>query len=114
MDLHHNLFYGYRGPVLDEGDRERQLENNLTKALLNTLSLGGRPVWQPFLAWIGIDRPVEAFFLLQRRDLPGRAALRSRRILLGLTPARSAWQHAEQDVSGPKSLPDAWIFGAGF
>lgn len=41
MDFHHNLFYGYRGPTLDEGARERQLKNNVTKALINTLRLGG-------------------------------------------------------------------------
>ena len=54
MDLHHNLFYGYRGPISDEGARERQLENNVTKALVNTLRLGGEPVWRPFLAELGV------------------------------------------------------------
>ena len=41
MDLHHNLFYGYRGPDTEGDDRDRQLENNVTKALINTLDLGG-------------------------------------------------------------------------
>jgi len=50
MDLHHNLFYGYRGPSTDDRDRERQLENNLTKALVNTLRLGGEAVWRGFLS----------------------------------------------------------------
>ena len=31
MDLHDNLFYGYRGPNTADSDRERQLENNVTK-----------------------------------------------------------------------------------
>ena len=48
MDLHHNLFYGYRGPNIGDSDRERQLENNVTKAVITTLRLGGEPVWRPF------------------------------------------------------------------
>jgi hypothetical protein len=31
IDLHHDLFYTYRGPGTD-ADRDRQLENNVTKA----------------------------------------------------------------------------------
>ena len=70
MDLHHNLFYAYRGSNTDEADRDRQLENNLTKALINTLKLGGESVWRPFLAKLGIAGAPRDF-LLQRRDLPG-------------------------------------------
>ena len=36
MDPHHNVFYGYRGSIIDADHRERQLKNNLTKALVNT------------------------------------------------------------------------------
>jgi hypothetical protein len=45
MDLHHNLFYTYRGPTID-ADRDPQLENNLTKALINTLRLGAEGAHQ--------------------------------------------------------------------
>ena len=70
MDLHHNVFYSYRGPITDADARERQLENNLTKALVNTLSLGGDAVCRAFLAEIGIPDARRAKLLLQRRDLP--------------------------------------------
>jgi len=81
VDLRHNVFDGYRGPILDADARERQLENNLTKALVNTLSLGGEQVCRAFLADIGIPDARDAKFLLQRRDLPtGRAKKKQNRV----------------------------------
>src|SRR4051812_44149151 len=81
VDLHQNLFYSYRGPSLDEADRDRQLENNLTKALINTLSLGREAVWVPFLAELGLGDAQRVEFLLQRRDLPcGGAANKRHRV----------------------------------
>jgi hypothetical protein len=71
VDLHHNLFYSYRGPNADDADHERQLENNLTKALINTLSLGEVAVWRPFLTDLGLPVAPHARFLLQRRDTCG-------------------------------------------
>src|SRR4051812_16856162 len=95
VDLHHNLFYSYRGPSPDEADRERQLENNLTKALINTLSLGGDAVWRPFLGDLGLGGVQRVEFLLQRRDLPcGGAANKRHRILLGISKRKSAWSPA--------------------
>jgi len=117
MDLHHNLFYSYRGPSKDksEDERDQQLENNLTKALVNTLRLGGDVVWRPFLSRLGIRDANDASFLLQRHDLPsGRAAQRRRRVLLGISKTESKWSSKAHAVAEPKGLPDAWIYGDGF
>ena len=35
--LHQNIFYYYKGQHENEGDIERQMENNATKALINVL-----------------------------------------------------------------------------
>lgn len=61
VDLHHNLFYSYRGASIDDADRERQLENNLTRALINTLELGGETVWRPFLAEVDLGGAIGHF-----------------------------------------------------
>ena len=119
VDLHHNLFYSYRGPIRNDSDRDPQLENNVTRALINTLNLGGEDVWCPFLLELGIPnvtniKSVE--FLLQRRNLPsGLATHKSHRILLGISEKESHWSPG---VSTQKmkngSVPDAWVYGNGF
>jgi hypothetical protein len=113
VDLHQNLFYSYRGPNTDDADRDRQLENNLTKALITTLKLGGEPVWRPFLAELGLAG-VPRDFLLQRRDLPGGAASKRHRVLLGISKEESAWAHGAGAETTYESLPDAWVYGDGF
>lgn len=113
MDLHHNLFYSYRGPITDDADRDRQLENNLTKALINTLKLGGETVWRPFLAKLGLAG-VPHDFLLQREDLPGGAVNRRHRVLLGISKQESAWSPSAGTEATYESRPDAWIYGDGF
>jgi hypothetical protein len=115
VDLHHNLFYSYRGPTADNADRDRQIENNLTKALINTLSLGGESVWQLFLSDLGLPVARDARFLLQRRDLPSGSACQKRnRVLLGISPVKSAWEPSPTSQAAYVSVPDAWIYGDGF
>lgn len=113
MDLHNNLFYSYRGPIENDDDLERQLENNLTKALINTLKLGGESVWRPFLAELGLAG-VPRDFLLQRSDIPGDAANKRHRILLGISKQGSAWLPGGNAVTTYESRPDAWVYGDGF
>jgi hypothetical protein len=107
------LFYSYRGPITDDPDRDQQLENNLTKALINTLKLGGESVWRPFLTDLGIlGEPRD--FLLQRGTVPGGVANRRRRLLLGISKQESAWSPSVGTEPTYDSRPDAWVYGDGF
>jgi hypothetical protein len=114
VDLHRNIFYSYRGPKGDTADRDRQLENNVTKALINTLDLGGSAVYGPFLDWLGITDATNAKFLLQRHNLPsGTAAEKRNRALLGISKRKLDW--ADAGANGTyESVPDAWVYGDGF
>jgi len=115
MDLHHNLYYSYRGLASSDVDRDRQLENNLTKALINTLSLGGEEVWQPFIRSLGVANPKDTMFLLQRRDLPSSpAASKKLRVLLGISRHQSHCHMDESERDAYESVPDGWIYGNGF
>ena len=115
MDLHHNIFYSYRGPDTGSADRDRQLENNVTKALINTLRLGGEPVWHPFLTELGIVDATGTDFLLQRPDLPSNGAARRRhRVLLGICRRESDWSPGADAEEPYESIPDAWVYGDGF
>lgn len=114
MDLHHNLFYTYRGPNTDIADRDRQLENNITKALINTLDLGGNSVCSPFLAWLGLVGTSNVKFLLQRCDLPTATAAGKRdRVLLGISKKELDWVTPGVDEKC-ESVPDAWLYGDNF
>jgi hypothetical protein len=114
VDLHHNLFYSYRGPISDDADRDRQLENNLTKALINTLKLGGETVWRPFLDNLDLAGRTASDFLLQRHDVPGGAKNRKKRVLLGISKQGSAWSLGIGAETATDSLPDGWVYGDGF
>ena len=118
MDLHHNLFYSYRGATAHSAERDRQIENNLTKALINTLSLGGESVWRPFLADLGLPAATHAKFLMQRDDLPSGGACKKRhRVLLGISKLRSQWTPGSNPcvaILKDKRPRDAWVHGDGF
>jgi hypothetical protein len=114
VDLHRNLFYSYRGPNTDIADRDRQLENNVTKALINTLDLGGSSVCGPFLAWLGLADTPNVKFLLQRYNLPTATAADKRdRVLLGISKKELDW--VDPGINGTaESVPDAWVYGDNF
>ncbi len=115
MDLHHNLYYSYRGSATSDVDRDRQLENNLTKALMNTLILGGEEVSQPFIRSLGVANPKDTMFLLQRRDLPSSpAASKKLRVLFGISRHQSHCHMDESERDAYESVPDGWIYGNGF
>jgi hypothetical protein len=115
VDLHINLFYSYRGPNTDTADRDRQLENNLTKALINTLDLGGGDVWGPFLSeFLSLRDVSDAKFLLQRSAPPsGNVSTKRDRMLLGISKRGPDWVDAGTNGLY-ESVPDAWVYGDGF
>ena len=55
-DPHENLFYYYRGASENQKKHEIQLENNLTKALINTLDLSDKQITDDFLGFIGLPK----------------------------------------------------------
>jgi hypothetical protein len=65
-DFHRNIFSYYRGASQPEQDREQQLEDNTTKALVNTLEHCRRHVATKFLEWLGISTPRNISFVQQK------------------------------------------------
>jgi hypothetical protein len=113
-NFYHNIFYYYRGPKDSDRNRERQLEDNTTKALINTLQHGGKEARIAFLKWIGIDNPKNIRFELQKKTIgKGVIARKSKRILLALIPTKSKITKLNE-TDNKDSRPDAWIYGDDF
>lgn len=110
-DFHHNIFYYYRGARQADSEYERQLEDNTTKALINTLEHCSQAVSQIFLNWLGISANGKTNFQLQRKNIgETRISGKSQRLLLGLIPKDN--QEQPNIVSTREdSRPDAWIYG---
>ncbi|MBL1213157.1 MAG: hypothetical protein HND52_07370 [Ignavibacteriae bacterium] len=112
-DFHDNIFYFYRGANLKDNQRERQLEDNTTKALINTLEHCEKSVANKFLKWLGIVSEGQSFYQLQRKSI-GKARIDSKpqKLLLGITPNN---KHNSLTKLAPikdgYSRPDAWIYG---
>jgi len=73
FDPHHNIFYFYRGPKKDKenGTIDFQLENNTTKALLNTLYHSDPNVCKDFIyQFLDISiEPSSVNYALQKRRM---------------------------------------------
>lgn len=111
-DFHHNIFYYYRGASLSESARERQLEDNTTKALINVIEHCDLKVSSEFLQWLGIKTSEKPICELQRATIgSGSITQKSKRILLAIVPSQETL--ASRDISSDhtKSRPDAWIYG---
>ena len=124
-DFHRNIFYYYRGASLSDDQRERQLENNTTKALINTLEHCDRSVCQKFLTQImdryGInpeiwDLPTNTEFRFDlQQKLPTEGLIgKPNRLLLALVPRNNQEAGQGSSKTGSDSRPDAWIYGDGF
>jgi len=92
------------------------LENNTTKALVNTLQHCDSAVALKFLEWLGIRTTAKVAVELQRQTI-GKERIRraSHRLLLGLVGAPGSSE--EGKLEGPAngdSLPDAWLYGEDF
>ncbi|HBO45422.1 MAG TPA: hypothetical protein DD670_16115 [Planctomycetaceae bacterium] len=117
-DFHHNIFYFYGGAHPTVQDHERQLENNTTKALINTLQFCNSVVAIRFLKWLGLTATKPVLYELQRASIrQGRIENKRHRMLLGLVPLKKTENHSSssdpQSIDGD-SLPDAWIYGSDF
>ena len=119
-DFHHNIFYYYRGAQRSNRERERQLEDNTTKALINTLEHCSPTVVLKFLDWLGITAAGPAKFELQKASIgTGKIWGRSQRLLLGLVPSKGASDPCDEldgtaVATKEDSRPDAWLYGDDF
>ncbi len=128
FDPHHNVFYFYRGPKLkknikDNSDKNTdiQLENNTTKALINTLYYSDTNVCKDFISHflnMNIDESSIRFALQKQTIGDQKIRRKMNRILLGICPQLL---FSEEDVIKPEekipndlddlySIPDAWIW----
>ncbi len=124
-DFHHNIFYYYRGPqqakeqAKQGASYDQQLENNTTKALINTLKHCSPTVAMKFLEWLGITAIGKVEVALQKRTIGTEKIRRtSQRLLLGLVDkpeenADSICTKLAGAINGD-SLPDAWLYGEDF
>ena len=112
-DFHHNIFYYYRGARQSNREREQQLENNTTKALINTLEHCNSSVAFKFLQWLDIVATSHIEFELQKATIGrGNVDNKSQRLLLGLVPFKDDTHPCvESKKPATDSLPDAWIYG---
>jgi hypothetical protein len=118
-DFHHNIFYYYRGAQRSGQERERQLEDNTTKALINTLKHCDPKVTFEFLGWLGIKATKPVTLELQKATISkGEIGNKSQRLLLGIVPTKETEDPCAKlgrTAAGEKdSFPDAWIYGDNF
>lgn len=118
MNVYQNLFYQYRGPQQSDDDfpRDRQLENNVTKALINVLhhtSDAGRAAVLSVLEAQPAGRALARRFRKGPLDLylqrvPPDAKEATHRAVLLITGPGSA-KVAQRLLSDGEGRPDAWL-----
>jgi hypothetical protein len=118
-DFYQNIFYYYRGAKESDQERERQLEDNTTKALINTLQHCDTVVATKFLEWVEIKAPSETEYVLQKPTIGGeRIHFKSQRLLLGIVgTSKAANESISAQLTGTPvgdSRPDAWLYGKDF
>lgn len=121
MDPRRNIFFHYRGPVdsADEFPRDRQLENNLTKTLVNLLdhtsNHAGRAAFLSVLEVHASARALARRFRGNKLELglqsvPPDAEVAPRRAVLLITGPGTAVTSAEGRFSKERrGRPDAWV-----
>lgn len=134
FDPHHNIFHYYRGPTTskvknsNKGKRvDVQLENNTTKALINTLKYCTSEVCIEFLNHffqieINKNEDNKIRFALQKQTIgEQKINLRNTKILWGIFPrlydSVDKKNHKKEKVernppsmNNNSSIPDAWIW----
>lgn len=117
MKPHQNLFFYYAGSSKAVDGRDRQLEDNTTKAIVNLLELSARSdpeqrLLNRFFEWIGVqnDELSTVGFALQLSTIgKRRLAKASNKILLGIAPRLIDTEEAT-DSEEKRSRPDAWMW----
>ncbi len=117
MDPHRNIFFYYAGTAKAVGGRDRQLEDNTTKALVNLLELtaNGDPegqLTQNFIAYLEVSTSDSGApdFALQRSTIGEIALARAKdKLLLGIAPKVDGNVDLPE-VGDQSSRPDAWIW----
>lgn len=121
-DFHHNIFYYYRGASPgNQKLNDPQLENNTTKALINTLKHCSPGIAGEFLRWLDITGARRIEFSLQGATI-GEERIHSvpvgRRLLLGIVDlpeqAGGAICAMLDGAVTQGSNPDAWVYGDDF
>src|SRR5262245_14409373 len=117
-EFHRNIYGYYRGAAQQEQDREQQLEDNTTKALINTLEYCSPEVAIRFLEWLGIKEPRKAEFVLQKNTIgKEKISNKAQRLLLAIVGSSKAATKSESvcaqlpSIPVGESRPDAWMFG---
>jgi len=116
-DPHRNIFFYYAGSSSAAKGRERQIEDNTTKALVNLLELSSQSdpdgwLVQRFAEFVGA-KPANVRhprFALQRSTIGELVVKRAKtRVLLGIAPRVDPnFEIKETEKDG--SRPDAWIW----
>lgn len=119
-NFHRNIFSYFRGLSQPEHDRERQLEDNSTKALINTLEHTEPMVGHAFLKWLGIATTGKVHYSQQKVSLGNEVSRKkAQRLLIAIVGT----QHEQNKIVCGQlptsshtgdSRPDAWIYGDEF
>ena len=118
-DFHRNIFSYFRGASQPEHDREQQIEDNTTKALVNTLEHCSPDVVIRFLQWLGISDPGNVIFEQQRITIGDeRIRHKPHRLLLAIVGTKNPLNQSVCDqlpvTTVGDSRPDAWLYGDNF
>lgn len=118
-DFHRNIYSYFRGGSETEKDCVRQLENNTTKALVNTLEHCSPYVVAKFLQTLGITTTSKVHLVQQKAALDeGTVRRKKHRILLAIVGTDKETNEAicDQLSTSPvgDSCPDAWVYGDDF
>ena len=106
-DITRNIFYWFRGPTPGaDPAANRQLENNLTKALISVLEHSDRQlILGSFLRKLGLRPCRDIVFSLQRRPLLAGTA--KHRLVLAITGGET--EAVSKRSKTEAGRPDAWI-----
>lgn len=112
--LHQNIFYYYTGASKNEKDVERQIEDNTTKAFINTLENCSLEVQKQIIENLGIKIPKtckKLNYTLQASTI-GCERIAKRKFILAISPSgKKPPDYNDKDYRN-KSRPDAWIWSS--